>query len=283
MILIEYSKLNGGQFIPHLDMLKHLTKIIRRTGISVKYSQGFNPHILIYMSSPIALGLKSLSEYCLLDTDALADGFVEKFNACAPKGIRCVRAFNTDKKVKLALGVVVMSRKAVLSLCEETISRGLQDMVRDYLKKNIDNLKIMGYEYKGYAKFITSQKSFYDANMELLSDENREKLFIEKRPIFTKVRDDFPASYGIDSRVKNSIVADGCIIEGTVENSILFRGAVVKKGAVVKNCILMQGSVVSENCKIECAITDKNVLVSEYKAVSGTLDYPIYFAKNKKV
>ena len=105
MILIEYSKLNGGQFIPHLDMLKHLTKIIRRTGISVKYSQGFNPHILIYMSSPIALGLKSLSEYCLLDTDAPADGFVEKFNACAPKGIRCVRAFNTDKKVKVASGV----------------------------------------------------------------------------------------------------------------------------------------------------------------------------------
>ena len=105
MILIEYSKLNGGQFIPHLDMLKHLTKIIRRTGISVKYSQGFNPHILIYMSSPIALGLKSVSEYCLLDTDASADGFVEKFNACAPKGIRCVRAFNTDKKVKVASGI----------------------------------------------------------------------------------------------------------------------------------------------------------------------------------
>ena len=105
MILIEYSKLNGGQFIPHLDMLKHLTKIIRRTGISVKYSQGFNPHILIFMSSPIALGLKSLSEYCLLDTDETADGFVEKFNACAPKGIRCVRAFNTVKKAKVAADI----------------------------------------------------------------------------------------------------------------------------------------------------------------------------------
>ena len=190
---------------------------------------------------------------------------------------------NTDKKVKLALGVIVMSRKAVLELCDETNSRGLQDMVRDYLKKNIDNLKIMGYEFNGYAEFITSQKSFYDANMNLLSDENRDKIFIKERPIFTKVRDDFPASYGIDSNVKNSIVADGCIIEGTVENSILFRGVVIKKGAVVKNCILMQGSVVSENCKVECAIADKNVLISEYKAVSGTSEYPIYFAKNKKV
>ena len=105
MILIEYSKLDGGQFIPHLDMLKHLTKIIRRAGVSVKYSQGFNPHILIYMSSPIALGLKSTSEYCLLDTDESSEGFKEKFNACSPKGIKCVRAFDTAKKAKVAADI----------------------------------------------------------------------------------------------------------------------------------------------------------------------------------
>ena len=189
----------------------------------------------------------------------------------------------TSENVKLVLGVTVMSRKAVLELCDETNSRGLQDMVRDYFKKNMDSLKIMAYEFKGYAEFVTSQKSYYEANMNLLCDENRENLFIEGSPIYTKVRDDFPASYGIDSKVKNSIVADGCIIKGTVENSILFRGVTVKKGAVVRDCILMQGSEIGENCKIECAITDKNVVVSEYKAVSGTRDYPIYFAKGKKV
>lgn len=105
MILIEYSKLNGGQFIPHLDMLKHLTKIIRRMGVNIKYSQGFNPHILIYMSSPIALGLKSTSEYCLLDTDDSAIDFKERFNQSSPKGIKCVRAFETDKKVKVAADI----------------------------------------------------------------------------------------------------------------------------------------------------------------------------------
>lgn len=105
MILIEYSKLNGGQFIPHLDMLKHLTKIFRRMGVNVKYSQGFNPHILIYMSSPIALGLKSTSEYCLVDTFDGVENFKERFNLASPKGIKCVRAFETYGKVKVAADI----------------------------------------------------------------------------------------------------------------------------------------------------------------------------------
>lgn len=189
----------------------------------------------------------------------------------------------TEKDVKLVLAVTVMSRKAVLELCDETISRGLQDMVKDYLRKNVDTLNIQAYEFKGYAEFVTSQKSYYDANMKLLCDENRDGLFVEGKPVYTKVRDDFPASYGIDSKVKNSIIADGCIIEGTVENSVLFRGVTVGKGAVVKDSVLMQGTTIGENSSVAFAITDKNVAVSENKAVSGTKEYPIYFAKGKKV
>ena len=102
MILVKYSKLDGAEFIPHLDTLKHLTKIIRRMGIQINYSQGFNPHILIYLSSPIGLGLKSKSEYLLIDTTEKVDGFKENFNKCSLKGIRCIDAFYTEKKVKVA-------------------------------------------------------------------------------------------------------------------------------------------------------------------------------------
>ena len=82
MILIKYSKLCGAEFIPHLDTLRHLIKTIRRMGVNINYSQGFNPHMLIYMSSPIALGLKSESEFCLFDTDHSGEGFKELFNSC---------------------------------------------------------------------------------------------------------------------------------------------------------------------------------------------------------
>ena len=101
MILIKYSKTLGAEFIPHLDTLRHLGKTVRRTGFEIKYSQGFNPHMLIYMSSPIALGLKSESELCLFDCDVKADEFKAKFNECSLKGIRCLEAYEVDKKIKV--------------------------------------------------------------------------------------------------------------------------------------------------------------------------------------
>ncbi len=105
MILIKYSKLNGAEFIPHLDTLRHFTKTIRRMGIPINYSQGFNPHMLVYMSSPIALGLKSESEYCLFDTPYDGGDFLELFNNSSPKGIRCQKVFKTDKKLNIACDI----------------------------------------------------------------------------------------------------------------------------------------------------------------------------------
>ena len=99
MILIRYSKLNGAEFIPHLDTLRHLVKTVRRMDIPINYSKGFNPHMLIYMSSPIALGLKSESEFCLFDTDYNGGDFQELFNRNSPKGIRCEEVYFVDKKV----------------------------------------------------------------------------------------------------------------------------------------------------------------------------------------
>lgn len=105
MIVIEYSKLNGAEYIPHLDMLKHFAKIVRRMGVKVNYSQGFNPHMLVFMSSPIALGLKSKCEYCLIESEENAELFKELFNKFAPNGIRCERCFNVTKKAKIASAV----------------------------------------------------------------------------------------------------------------------------------------------------------------------------------
>lgn len=105
MIVIKYSKTNGAEFIPHLDTLRHLGKTVRRMEVPIKYSQGFNPHMLIFMSSPIALGLKSESELCLFDCDYDATEFKKLFNLHSPKGIRCVEAYEVDKKVKVVADV----------------------------------------------------------------------------------------------------------------------------------------------------------------------------------
>lgn len=102
MILIRYSKLNGAEFIPHLDTLRHFIKTIRRMDVPINYSKGFNPHMLIYMSSPIGLGLKSESEYCLFDTPYNGEDFKELFNKNSLKGIRCEDVYLVDSKVGVA-------------------------------------------------------------------------------------------------------------------------------------------------------------------------------------
>jgi glucose-1-phosphate adenylyltransferase len=108
-------------------------------------------------------------------------------------------------------------------------------------------------------------------------------LFNRERPIYTKVRDDMPAIYGIGSNVKNSLIADGCIIEGTVENSILFRGVRVEKGAVVKNSIIMQDCEIQANSQLEYTITDKDVVIRENRKLFGYKLYPMVLAKGSVV
>ena len=116
--------------------------------------------------------------------------------------------------------------------------------------------------------------------MALLNKETRKDLFNKDRPIYTKVRNDMPVRYGVNSKVENSLVADGCIIEGTVKNSIIFRGVNIAKGAVVENSIIMQDSVISENVKLNCVIMDKDSVITPNKNLSGDKSYPFIVGKN---
>jgi glucose-1-phosphate adenylyltransferase len=118
--------------------------------------------------------------------------------------------------------------------------------------------------------------------MKLLKDENLKALFSGNR-IYTKIRDDNPTRYINGSKAKNVMVADGCVIEGEVENCVLFRGVHVGKGAKVKNCVLMQDTVVGDNAKIEYVITDKDVRITAGKSLTGNESYQVYIAKGQVV
>lgn len=101
MLVFRYSKLDGAEFISHLDTLRHLQKIIIRAKIPMEYSKGYNPHMLIYLSAPLGVGIKSMAEYCAVETNADAQDFLTKFNKFAPNGFRCLTCFTTEKKVNL--------------------------------------------------------------------------------------------------------------------------------------------------------------------------------------
>ncbi len=175
---------------------------------------------------------------------------------------------------------IYLLKKALLErLLNEAASERRQDFEEHFLRSRLEKLALYGFRPEGFVRIVDSLQRYYDISMELLQAENRRSLFLAGRPVYTKVRDEVPALYGLAAKVSNSLIADGCSIEGTVENSILFRGAKVAKGAVVRDSVLLQGSYVSENAHINCVITDKNALIHPERTLSGEATFPIYVGK----
>lgn len=182
----------------------------------------------------------------------------------------------------LGMNMYVIDRKFLIDIVEEAFVAGGTCFERDILLPKMSELKVHGYEYTGYLARITSLKSYFDENMKLLNDENLDGLF-SANPVYTKIRDDNPTRYIGDAKATNVMVADGCVIEGEVENCVLFRGVKVGKGARVKNCILMQDTVIEPGAKMEYVITDKKVTISERKTLQGSDTFPVFVTKTKVV
>jgi glucose-1-phosphate adenylyltransferase len=191
---------------------------------------------------------------------------------------------NVSKKSRVYINIMVLKRTYLLTVLEIAISRGYTSFMRDVVRKNIKKEKYMMYDYQGCYAHIGSMESYFDCSMQLLESETREQLFgIKNRPVLTKIRNSAPTRYCDGAKVSNSVVAEGCVIEGTVENSIIFRGVHVGKGAVVKNCILFQDTYVCQNAELNCVITDKNVMIKDKRKLSGHQTMPFYIGKNMSV
>lgn len=182
----------------------------------------------------------------------------------------------------LGMNIFVMERERLIKVIDEAYLQGRIYFERDVLAPRVSELNVQGFLYEGYVARINDVKSYFYENMKLLEEKNLDALFNGK-PIYTKIRDDNPTRYLNGSRVKNMMAADGCVIEGEVENCVLFRGVRIAKGAKVKNCVLMQDTVVEAGADIEYIITDKNVRISEGKCLKGNDTYQVYVAKRQIV
>lgn len=180
----------------------------------------------------------------------------------------------------VSLNIFIIKKDFLIQLLLESSSRSQYSFERDILQAKVKELKLYAYQYENYYSRIDSIISYYRANIDLLDQANSKKLFLPKVPIYTKIRDNAPCKYGIDAVVKNSLIADGCIIEGEVENSIIFRGVKVDKGAKVKNSIIMQDTVIGKKSDISYIITDKNVTIGSSRLLNGSQVYPLFVGKN---
>ena len=191
---------------------------------------------------------------------------------------------NLPGEKDIQIHIMVINRQFLLSQLTEALAHGYTSIAKDVLTRGAANNLFRIFRYEGYCETVRNLAEYYRRNMELLTGDVQEALFRQKnRPVLTKVQNSAPTVYAANSMVKNSLIADGCVIEGIVENSIIFRGVHVGKNTSVENCILMQDTYVGNNVYMNCVVTDKGVTIRDGRVLSGHESRPFYIEKSTEV
>lgn len=214
-----------------------------------------------------------------------------------PEKSKYFMAFETDKSGKITeiqvnpqaggvkktyINVLVARTSFLLRLIQDAIQHGYTSFGKDILSPGVKLYNLYAYKFEGHYSCITSLSSYFKANMELLDKSIRTEIF-GNRDVYTKVNDSAPAKFADTAIVKNSLVSDGCLIEGTVENCVLFRGVKVGKGSVLKNCIIMTDNIVGENCTLSYVVSDKDSVIRDNRTLAGCDIQPYFINKGSLI
>ncbi len=191
--------------------------------------------------------------------------------------------FGAKEDYCLSLEMYILKKELLIDIITNAYQSGSTDFLKQAVLAQFSRLKVNAFPYTGPAQCINSINNYYKANMDLLNRQTYQSVFTGHGLIYTKIKDEPSTFYSPTSQVTNSIIANGCFIEGTVENSILFRGVHVKKGAVVRNAIIMQDSVIGESAHLNYVIADKNVTVGDRKILMGDGGVPFVIKKEQRV
>lgn len=213
----------------------------------------------------------ALADNLILDVDKSGDVTALRLGVCPEGEHNC------------GLGIYVIEKNLLRRLVANAAAENYMHFDRDILLQQLQTLRVRGYEVPESTPVISSPETYFAASMALLDDKTRATVLPLQNPVYTINRDACPAIYGLNSSVVNSLVADGSFVDGTVKNSILFRDVRVEKGAVVENAIVMQGTVIKAGARVSHTILDKDVVLSEEKALAGLPEFPLYVKKGKHI
>ncbi len=259
----------------HLDYLEHSAQqMVLIAGSSVIYNMHYEEVLRFHQNT----GADITMVYNIKDKEDLTGGAILQ---TADNGLvtDIAIASTITPKAKVSMGIFLMSKNLFIDLIKGAHARGGTDFLIDGIMKNNGKYNIYGYQHEGYVARINSTMSYYKASMELLDPKKWQELFLDGGLIYTKVKDEAPAKYKKSASVSNSMVANGCIVEGTVENSILFRGVRVGKGVHIKNSIILQKCKLEDDVLIENVICDKDVVITKGKWLKGASNYPLIVEK----
>jgi len=187
------------------------------------------------------------------------------------------------KRHRVSMDIYLLSKELLVQILEYCAAIGKWDLVKDIIAGKTRDLRICGYEHRGYLAIINSLGGYLLHHLDLLNPEIWQELFFRHGTIYTKLKDDPPAKYFENSEVRNTLVANGCQIEGKVENSILYRGVRVAKGAVVKNSVVMPRTEIEEDAVLDGVILDKHVRIRKGTRLLGDKSRPLVVPKNAVV
>ena len=286
----SYDSANGGKlYSTRLEALMGVTNFISKCSeeymvlsdcdaiCTIDLNQVLEDHIK--KNADITIVTRKVSE----KKDIPSDGATEM--KCDENGFATeVSAYiDHDRPAEISTNIMIVNRLFLLNAVNDASAHGYRHFYKDIIARRVKSARINCYHYEGIYLQITSLESYFRCSMQLLDPEVRGGLFDESKPIYTKLRNSAPTVYAEGSQVKNSYVADGCVIEGTVENSIIFRGVHVGKGTVVKNSILLQDTYTGDNVSLNCVITDKNVVIRNNRVLSGHESMPFFISKGAMV
>ncbi|MBR0320190.1 MAG: glucose-1-phosphate adenylyltransferase subunit GlgD [Clostridia bacterium] len=277
---------NVGMYSGFLDALRSNTDYLKRS--KEKYVVITDTHMLfsVRYDDMVDAHVKSGADITLLyttDASLRAQGPGRFIQVEEDQTVSAIEVDPTLPRLNCQyLEAFCVEREKLIDLVDSSVSRGQYHLTRDLLMSGINNktLKVCGYECKSKVWHLDSVQAYFNCNMDLLNPEYRKSLFSADRPVWTKVRDEMPSRYTPEAKVQNSLIADGCVIEGTVENCVLFRGVHIGKGAKIKDCIIMQDSYIEDGVEMENVILDKNVTVRAHGRLMSKREYPIVIGKN---
>jgi glucose-1-phosphate adenylyltransferase len=177
-----------------------------------------------------------------------------------------------------SLQTFILEKELLICLFEQYKDQGYHSIL-DVVNERVDKIKVEKYEYKEYIAIIDSLESYYKHSLDMLESAAYKQVFSRDEPIFTKVKDEPPTRYKMGAKVANSLIANGCKIEGEVENCIISRSVKIGKGSVIRNSIIMQKTQIEENCVLDGVIIDKDVKIESGVKLTGNAETPYVVEK----
>lgn len=226
--------------------------------------------ITIVVKPGVANGKKVLDLAIKMENDQITDMVV---------------SYAAEEGYLASMDIFVVGREWLIRKVTECVAHDKYHMDRDLVlgQWNEGTISINVYKHEGVALYNESTAEYFANSMALLDKDVREGIFHAHHPIFTKVRDRVPTYYGEEASVKNCVVADGCMLEGSVEHSVLFRRVTIEAGAEVKDCVVMNDAVVGAGAQLYCVVLDKEVVIRPGVRLIGTPENPVILKRGEVV